>query len=314
MDKLVSILTPCYNGELFIDRYAESILMQNYNNCQLIFIDDGSTDKTRDKIMSYESRFRNNGILLEYHYNENLGLGGAIAKGVQHIRGEYIIWSDVDDILPEDSIRSKYNYLESHPEYGLVRTNFIVARDEPTNIINNGGADKYKHRSKSSLFSDYLVSKNMWLICGCYMIRTSTFLRANPDRFIFPSRTGQNWQMLLPVLYNSKCGYMENRTYIYIQRTDSLSYQMRKSFDEACKHLINMQEIIIETIKHMDILDEEKYIKKVKTFYTQQQLSLGYRYKNYNWVLYNWKALSIRDKNIKLWVKKCLTKIGIVLK
>lgn len=50
MRKLVSIITLCYNGKKYINRYAKSLLSQTYDNCQLIFMGDGSTDKSKEKI------------------------------------------------------------------------------------------------------------------------------------------------------------------------------------------------------------------------------------------------------------------------
>ena len=49
---LVSIITPCYNGEAFLKRYFESILNQTYPNLELIFINDGSTDRTEEIALS----------------------------------------------------------------------------------------------------------------------------------------------------------------------------------------------------------------------------------------------------------------------
>ena len=64
MEKLVSIITPCYNGEKYIDRYAQSLLNQEYSNCQLIFMDDGSTDNSKEKIMGYRTRFEKKRLCL----------------------------------------------------------------------------------------------------------------------------------------------------------------------------------------------------------------------------------------------------------
>ena len=125
MDILVSILTPCYNGAKYIDRYAKSLLAQDYSNCQLIFMDDGSTDNSKELIMSYEKQFKDRGFSFEYYYHDNLGLGATIAEGIKYVKGSYLVWPDVDDTLPVDSISKKVFYLEQKAEYGLVRTRFM---------------------------------------------------------------------------------------------------------------------------------------------------------------------------------------------
>ena len=50
---LVSVLTPCFNGEKFIDRLLDSILLQDYRKIEFIFVDDGSIDSTGDIITNY---------------------------------------------------------------------------------------------------------------------------------------------------------------------------------------------------------------------------------------------------------------------
>ena len=53
MTKLVSIITPCYNGERYLDRYFNSLLEQTYPSVELIFVNDGSTDNTEKIAMEY---------------------------------------------------------------------------------------------------------------------------------------------------------------------------------------------------------------------------------------------------------------------
>ena len=59
--KKVSIITSVYNGERFIDAYMNSVLRQTYRNIQLIIVNDGSTDKSEERILSYTERLREKG-------------------------------------------------------------------------------------------------------------------------------------------------------------------------------------------------------------------------------------------------------------
>ena len=110
MNPLVSIVTPCYNGEKYLERYFESILQQTYTNCQLIFMDDGSTDNTREIVTTYKEKLANKGMSVEYYYNMNRGQAYAVGEGLKHIKGEYYIWPDADDILTPDSIQKSWNF------------------------------------------------------------------------------------------------------------------------------------------------------------------------------------------------------------
>ena len=57
MNPLVSIITPCYNGEKFLERFLDSVLNQTYENIELILVNDGSTDKTDDIANKYKNKF-----------------------------------------------------------------------------------------------------------------------------------------------------------------------------------------------------------------------------------------------------------------
>ena len=69
----VSIVTPCYNGEKYLERFLKSILNQSYGNIELIFINDGSTDQTEEIIKKYKEEFDLHNIELTYLFQENAG-------------------------------------------------------------------------------------------------------------------------------------------------------------------------------------------------------------------------------------------------
>ena len=60
---LVSVITPCYNGEKFLHRFLDSVLNQTYTNVEFIFINDGSFDKTEEIVFSYKERLKSKGIV-----------------------------------------------------------------------------------------------------------------------------------------------------------------------------------------------------------------------------------------------------------
>ena len=68
---LVSLITPGWNGVSFVGRLLDSILNQTYPNMEYIYIDDGSTDGTKDVVLSYKEKFQKAGISFEYVYKEN---------------------------------------------------------------------------------------------------------------------------------------------------------------------------------------------------------------------------------------------------
>ena len=72
---LVSILTPCYNAERFIENYIKKIIKQTYDNIELVFINDGSVDKTEEIIKKKMTSIKKRGYKVIYYKKSNGGLG-----------------------------------------------------------------------------------------------------------------------------------------------------------------------------------------------------------------------------------------------
>lgn len=87
----ISVIVPAYNTEAYIRRMIECLVKQTYYNLQLIFIDDGSTDRTADIIKSYTDP------RIEYYYQENAGVSAARNNGLKKAIGEKIFFFDSDD-------------------------------------------------------------------------------------------------------------------------------------------------------------------------------------------------------------------------
>ena len=199
MDKKVSIITPCYNGEKYVSRYLDSILRQTYKNIELIFINDGSDDNTEEIVKSYIKKFNDAGMELIYLYQKNSGQAAAVNKGLKIFSGDYLTWPDSDDILTDDSIEKKVRFLEENQQYGFVRTAAKGVTDEDLNIITGYFGKNNPNRNKEDLFLDFIIENNVWFAPGCFMVRSSSYLDVNKERKIYEGRSGQNWQMLLPI-------------------------------------------------------------------------------------------------------------------
>ena len=98
--KKVSIIVPVYNVDKYIRNTLESILKQDYQNKEIIIIDDGSTDKSLEICNNILYERKNVKII---HQN-NLGVSVARNKGLENATGDYIMFVDADDILERDMI------------------------------------------------------------------------------------------------------------------------------------------------------------------------------------------------------------------
>lgn len=89
----LSIIIPCYNAELYIDKAIDSIINQNYKNWELILINDGSIDKTQDILQRYSS----NDNRIKVINSNNGGVSKARNLGLEKVTGNWILFLDADD-------------------------------------------------------------------------------------------------------------------------------------------------------------------------------------------------------------------------
>ena len=99
MDKCrFSVIISAYNVEPYIERAIDSVLNQNFNNYELIVVEDKSTDKTIEKIIKYEGKIK---IIKN---EKNMGLGAVRNIGIENAKGEYIIHLD-DSLYSESTLK-----------------------------------------------------------------------------------------------------------------------------------------------------------------------------------------------------------------
>ena len=243
---LVSVITPCFNGESFLTFYFESILSQTYPNLQLIFVDDGSDDRTVEIAESFTERMKEKGYRYHIIKNAHRGQANAVNSGLQYAEGEYLIWPDSDDVLEKTSVEKRVRFLTDHPEYGFVRSNgryFDFVTKEVQGRFSDG-----PDCNKEDIFLD-LVMENTFCTCGCYMVRMSVLKEIYPEMRIMESEAGQNWQILIPVSGRTKCGYIDEDLYYVAVRENSHS-RTKRSLQEEIERYEKLKEILKDGVKH----------------------------------------------------------------
>lgn len=115
----VSVVIPTYNNARFLQDCLNSILTQTYRDFEIIVVDDGSTDNTRDVLSEFNKHIR-------YFYQENKGLAVARNVGMDLARGIYITYLDSDDMFLPENLFLKTRILDNYPEIGGVFSDFCI--------------------------------------------------------------------------------------------------------------------------------------------------------------------------------------------
>lgn len=274
MEPLVSIITPCYNMEKKIRRYFDSLYMQSYTNLEIILVNDGSTDGTEKIIFDYIPRLEERGYRVKYILQENGGAASAIRTGLDYVTGKYLMWPDADDILMKNSVRSKVEFLESHPKYAFVRTNAYVIQEN--NIEDRSCLIvKTKNLKRKHIYRECISFKTFYCP-GCYMVRWSSFLEANPDKYIFQTYYGQNIQMILPLAHKFECGYIDEPQYGYIVYKDSHSHLGgQQTYERKMNYSRKVEEIMIRTLEHMRDISISDF-KMIKNDFRCRRMRIAY--------------------------------------
>ncbi len=261
-EPLVTIITPCFNGEDFLDKYFDTILAQTYRNLQLIFVNDGSTDRTEEIALSYADALANRGIEFKYLYQPNGGQAKAMNTGFRHMTGTYLVWPDSDDLLEPDSIENRVRFFKENPQYVMVRSN-ADAFDYTT------GKHLWNYAAKSDkvskdIFLDLVLEKT-YCCCGCYMIQVDAFREIYPNLTIMEHEQGQNWQILIPMAGRHPCGYLDEVQYHCAMRPNSHS-RLKRTVEEEVLRRLGLREILEDGIRRSGRTDQD-YEKLVELKY-----------------------------------------------
>ncbi|MBQ3325777.1 glycosyltransferase family 2 protein [Candidatus Saccharibacteria bacterium] len=272
---LISVLIPCYNGEKFLNKSLTALLNQTYDNYEVITVDDGSTDKSKEIIARYREKFSKKDKKLVYLYQKNSGQAVAINTALKQAQGEYLVWQDVDDYYEPDALENLYNYLSVHPDYDFVRgavTNRYYGGEKET--VHTEIRSKYPQRM--NVFNLYLYEKDAYCYPGIFMVRAEYLDKCIKNRRIYETRAGQNWQLILPIAYRGKCGYLDKPVYNYSVRNDSHS-RSAKSKKEKIKRCDAHKDLllhVLDNIESMNVLAKITHKIRLSLRYLLKKLKI----------------------------------------
>lgn len=109
---MVSVIIPCYNHGNYLPVAIESVINQSYKNFEIIVIDDGSIDNTKEACNNYPN--------VKYIYQTNAGLSAARNTGIKYASGAYLVFLDADDWLLENALKSNLDVLIDNNDLAFV--------------------------------------------------------------------------------------------------------------------------------------------------------------------------------------------------
>lgn len=213
MDDLISVIIPVYNVEQYLDRCINSILNQSYNKLEIILVNDGSTDNSKDICLKYQSIDKRIKVINQ----SNGGLSKARNAGINYSVGKYICFIDSDDFIHKDMINILYNNLiKTKSDISVCSFEKVYKEKEDLKVTSNY-MEYYNPNFYDNLFNDLKVET----IIACNKLYKKSLFNGllyrenkfHEDEFIIH-------HILKKV---NKIVYDKNKLYYYFQRENSIT-------------------------------------------------------------------------------------------
>lgn len=138
-----SIVCPVYNSEKYLSAAIDSVLEQDYKNWELVLVDDGSLDNSREIMSEYSERDSR----IRLVHQDNSGPGAARNAGIEHSTGDYLVFLDSDDRLVPNYL-SRLEPLANSNDLVFID---VLQVDEYGNAIAREEMSKFSHLDKDRL-------------------------------------------------------------------------------------------------------------------------------------------------------------------
>ena len=246
--KKISIIIPVYNTEKYIERCLNSVINQKYENKEIIVVNDGSTDKSEEKINKYINK-------ITYIKKENSGLSDTRNVGIEKATGEYIMFIDSDDYIEECLLDKLKSYINQEIEMIKYKSRKVTEEGKEIQIMDGPVFETTKGEEAFSkmCFTDQLMET------ACIYLYKTELLKKNQFRFskgLYHEDFG-----LIPLIIlkaetfvsTGICGYNYVQSSNSITRNEDYQKTKRKVYD-----LLTHYDKITEQMERYDIKQETK--------------------------------------------------------
>ncbi|MEW6003088.1 MAG: glycosyltransferase family 2 protein [Nitrospirota bacterium] len=213
---LVSAIVPVFNCERYICEAIDSIFLQTYKNIEIIVVDDGSTDQTKEVVLDrYKRKIR----FLE---QPNSGPSRARNLGILNSKGEYIAFLDADDIWEPDKIRKQIQHMSSNPQYAMSYTKFQSFSEKTSLKLDS----EINIDCPEGWIFDELLFKN-FITLSSVIVRADCLKKVG--LFNESLLTGEDVELFLRVAYCFQIGFINEILVRKRKHDNNLSYQKRST-------------------------------------------------------------------------------------
>jgi len=225
----VSVIIPAYNAAQFIDEALESALKQTFQEFEIIVIDDGSKDRTKEIVQCYIQKFPDK---IKYFYQQNGGVGKARNNGIREAQGEYIAFLDADDQWFPEKLELQMTYFEKNPNIDFLYSNAVIV-DENSNDLNRLYVKKHEFKISFERMLRSLIHRDFIPVSSIMTKRAVLKELGGYDETL---KFSENYHLILRIAEKFKMGS---------QCEITMKYRVSPNNQSSHKELVNRTDIDI---------------------------------------------------------------------
>lgn len=284
----ISVIIPVYNSSTYLRKCLDSVVNQTLKDIEIIVINDGSTDDSKNIIEEYLCKYKNKNII--FIDQENKGIGKTRNIGIKKATGEYITFVDSDDYIKENMLEEYYKYAKKH-NFDLVIGSYIKKINNKEIIFEN---NKFKTGNvKTTPQILYLIEYGPW----AKLYKREMLI--NNNIYFDEKRKYEDMPFVSKALLKSKLiGQITEPYYYYIIHNNSETTTMDKRVFDILDILKEIKDYYKREYYLRDELDYV-IIDKITTYMLQQRvqkdnklriefINAGYAFLNKN--IKNWRG------------------------
>ncbi len=256
----VSVVIPTYNYGHFVTGAVESALAQTYTDREVIVVDDGSTDDTRDRLAPFEGRIR-------YIHQENRGLSAARNTGIRAARSPLIAFLDSDDLWHPEKLAVQARYIEGHPEVALLASDHLDMHTSEIGRVDWPPVDATQPVGAHAVSFEELVVGSRFGACGV-VARRSCFDAVG--LFDETLRSAEDVDMWIRIASRFPVAKLEFPLWVYRHHGASMH-------QATARMELNTLKVIDKVFDGPDPLSRSPWLRRKALAQITIQLAYGYR-------------------------------------
>ena len=242
MNDLISIIIPIYNTEEYLERCLDSIINQSYKNLEIILVDDGSTDLSKEICNNYLKKDKR----IKYFKKENGGLSSARNYGIKKANGKYIGFVDSDDVISLDMFSILYNNLiNTSSDMSICE---VVRFNDTVNFINSNNVKIYNSKD---ILKIILEDKKICNFAVNKLYKKELMKDIEYPIGKYQEDVGTTYKFIKNA---KKIVYSDSKLYGYYSRSDSITKSLNTKF------VYDYFEMIEKRAKDLKKMDIDEYL------------------------------------------------------